>query len=266
MGTYKRSPIQQHTSAIVEGFVGEEGALENIHSVVKGKLRELFVSNFLSKLLVSQFGIGIGSAIINQRGEQSSEIDIIIYDKRILPPFIGEQVGAFPAESVLATIEVKGPICRDTIKEFSKKATELYEGIYDPASSIYQDLDSFKPLYGLVGFHDKGIYQWMVDKVKSKCREDILQWMADNARPLLGVCLLNKFSWVDVTHPKAPYGSLKLYDKNNEETKAFIAVLLDNIRTRSQVRYLSLVGEKHKDWLSIYTRDQTGIRRHFEKQ
>ena len=268
MGTYKRSPIQQHTSAIVKGLIEESEALKNLHSVVVGRLRELFVSNFLSKFLISQFGVGIGSVIINQRGEQSREIDIIIYDKRILPPFIGEQIGAYPAESVLATIEVKGEISKHRIKEFSKKATELYEGIYDPASSIYreiEDLDSYRPFYSLVGFKeekDKGIYQWMVDKIKNKCREDVLQWMVDNARPLSGICLFNKFSWLAAAAPK---GSLKLVDRNNEETKAFMAVLLDNVRTKSQARYLSAVGEKHKDWLSLYIRDQSGIRRFFER-
>lgn len=267
MGTYKRSPIQQHTSAIVKGLIEESEALKNLHSAVVGRLRELFVSNFLSKFLISQFGVGIGSVIINQKGEQSREIDIIIYDKRILPPFIGEQIGAYPAESVLATIEVKGEISKDEIKEFSKKATELYERIYDPASSIYreiEDLGSYRPFYSLVGFKeekDKGIYQWMVDKIKNKCREDVLQWMVDNARPLSGICLFNKFSWLAA----APKGSLKLVDRNNEETKAFIAVLLDNIRTKSQERYFSLASKRHRDWLGVYIRDQSGIRKFFER-
>lgn len=57
-------------------------------------------------------------------------------------------------------------------------------------------------------------------------------------------------------------GSLKMVDDNNEETKAFVAVLLDNIRTFSQRRYLSLV--RHVDWLSIYIRDQSAIRNIFE--
>jgi len=172
-------------------LIGESDGLKNLHRVLKGRLRELFVAKFLSKFLTSQFGIGVGSVIINQRGEQSREIDILIYDKRILPPFIEEQAGAYPAESVLAAIEVRSRMSRNTIKEFSKKARELYEITYDPASSIYGDLHSFRPFYSLVGFHDWGIYQWIVKTIKNESREAILQWMVDNARPLVSICLFN---------------------------------------------------------------------------
>ena len=73
-----RSPIQQHTSEIIKGFIGEVDALKNLsHHVLKGRLRELFTSRILSKFLTSQFGIGTG-VIINQSGEQSKEIDIVI--------------------------------------------------------------------------------------------------------------------------------------------------------------------------------------------
>ena len=61
-----------------------------------------------------------------------------------------------------------------------------------------------------------------------------------------------------------PEGSLKMVDQYNEETKAFVAVLLDNIRTYSQRRYFAL--QNHADWLSIYTRDQGGIREEFERR
>jgi len=84
--------------------------------------------------------------------------------------------------------------------------------------------------------------------------------MMSNAKPMFGVCLVDKFSWIGVVRPE---GSLKMVDENNEETKAFIAVLLDNVRTLSQIRYLSLL---HQDWLGIYTRDQSGIRRIFEQR
>jgi len=249
-----RSPIQQHTSAIIKGFIAEVDALKNLDQrTLKGRLRELFTSRILSKFLTSQFGMGTG-VIINQRGEQSKEIDIVIYDKRILPPFIEEQkIGVYPAESVLAVIEVRSWIFKETIREYSDSAKKLYDETYNPASSIYGDLPRMRPLYNLVGFYDKGIF-------KNESQKKILRWMMNNAKPLFGVCLVNKFSWLKVVRPE---GVLKLVNEVNEETKAFVMVLLDNIRTLSQQRYLSLV--KHKDWLGIYTRDQGGIRNYFEQ-
>lgn len=250
-----RSPIQQHTSEIIKGFIGEVDALKNLaHLALKGRLRELFTSRILSKFLTSQFGIGTG-VIINQSGEQSKEIDIVIYDNRILPPFIEEQkIGVYPAESVLAVIEVRSWISKEVIKEYSDSAKKLYGETYNPASSLYRDYPKLRPLYNLVGFYDQGIF-------KNESREEILHWIMDNAKPLFGVCLVNKFSWLNVVKDE---GSLKMVDENNEETKAFVAVLLDNIRTLSQRRYLSLV--MHVDWLSIYTRDQSGIKKIFERR
>lgn len=253
-----RSPIQQHTSAIIKGLIGETNALKNLDQrSLKGRLRELFTQRVLSKFLTRQFGVGTG-VIINQGGEQSKEIDIVVYDNRILPPFIEEQkIGVYPAESVLAAIEVRSWVNKAIIQEYSGAATKLFGDIYNPRLSLYKDLDRFRPLYSLVGFYDNGIF-------KNKKREEILQWMMNNAKPLFGVCLVNKFSWLNVMKEE---GSLKMADKFNEETKAFVAVLLDNIRTYSQRWYLWLMNAReHNDWLSIYTRDQGGVKKIFEQR
>lgn len=241
----KRSPIKQHTSAIIKGFIEEVYGTKNLnHRGLKGRLRELFTSKILKKFLTDQFDIGTG-VIINQRGEQSKQIDIVIYDKRILPPFIKEQKeGVYPAESVLGVIEVRSWVSKGTIKECSNSAKKLFNEIYNPDSSIYGDYSRMRPFYSLVGFYHKGIF-------KHESHEEILRWMVDNAKPLFGVCIVNKLSWL---HVKVPEGSLCMVNEYKEETKAFIAVLLDNIRTLSQRRYLSLVY--HVDWLGIYTRDQ----------
>ena len=250
-----RSPIQQHTSALIKGFIEEANALRELdQKSLKGRLRELFTSKILSKFLTSQFGMGTG-VIINQRGEQSKQVDIVIYDRRILPPFIEEQkIGVYPAECVLAVIEIRSWISEEIIREYSGSAAQLYQEIYNPDSSLYQDYSNMRPLYALLGFYDKGIF-------KNENSEEILQWMKNNAKPLFSVCLVNKLSWLNVVRPE---GSLKMVDEYNEETKAFVAVLLDNIRTFSQRRYLSLV--EHVDWLGIYTRDQSGIREIFEQR
>jgi len=250
-----RSLIKQHTSAIIKGFIEEFGAVKNLnHKQLKGRLRELFTSRILKKFLTSQFSIGTG-VIINQKGKQSREIDIIIYDNRILPPFIQEEkVGVYPTECVLAVIEVKSWIYKCTIKEYAKSAKELYNKIYNPTSSIYHDYERMRPLYSLVGFCHKGIFG-------DASQGDILKWMMENAKPLFGVCLVNKLSWLNVMVPE---GSLKTVDEKNEETKAFFAVLLDNIRTLSRNRYLA--RRKHDDWLSVYTRDQPGIEKLFKRK
>jgi hypothetical protein len=240
-------------------LIAEAEALRDLkQKTVKGQLRELFISRIISKFLTSQYGVGTG-VIINQKGMQSKQIDIIIYDRRILPPFIEKQkIGVYPAESVLAGIEVRSWVSKDDIRYYSREAKKLFSVTYNPESSHYRDLDKFIPFYALVGFFENGIF-------RDESYSTILHWMMDNATPLFGVCIVNKLSWLRVMRPE---GSLKMVDENNEETKAFVAVLLDNIRTHSQRRYLVEPNEdrpkededwrkKHRDWLSIYIRDQT---------
>ncbi len=250
-----RSPIQEHTTALVKNLINESKSLKKLdQTTVNGRLKELFISKLLSKFLTSQFGIGSG-VIINQIGKASKQIDIIIYDKRILPPFIVEQnIGVYPIESVLAAIEVRSHVDKSTIKMYAEKATKLTAEIYDSDWSLYRDYSKYLPFYCLVGFCDK-------EPFKGKNFDEIWSWMANNAKPLFGVCIINKLSWLKVCGVK---GALHLVDDNSEETKAFIAILLDNIRTSSQRRYLHLAY--HIDWLGIYTRDQTGIKNIFEQR
>lgn len=250
-----RSPIQEHTTALVRNLINESKALKNLdQTTVNGRLKELFVSKLLCKFLTSQFGIGSG-VIINQVGKISRQIDIIIYDKRILPPFIEEQnIGVYPIESVLAAIEVRSQVDKSTIKMYAKEVAELYAEIYDPDWSLYKDYSKYLPFYCLVGFCDEELF-------KGKNFGEVWSWMSNNAKPLFGVCVINQLSWL---HVCGVNGALHLVDGNNEETKAFMAILLDNIRTHSQRRYLHLTD--HIDWLGIYTRDQTGIKNIFEQR
>lgn len=244
-----------HTSALVKGLIEEWKALKPLdQTTVKGRLRELFVSRLLSKFLTSQFGVGYG-VIINQVGKTSKQIDIIIYDRRILPPFIEEQsIGAYPVESVLAAIEVRSRVDTSTIQMYAKSVAEMYRDIYDPDWSYYNDSSKFLPFYCLVGFSENGLFG-------DKNFDEIWSWMANNAKPLFGLCIIDKLSWLHVCSEK---GALHMVDVNNEETKAFMSILLDNIRTRSQQRYLHLT--EHIDWLGIYTRDQSGMKEIFEER
>jgi hypothetical protein len=249
-----RNPIQEHTSELVKGLINESKALRNLdQTTVKGRLKELFISKLLKKFLSSQFGIGSG-VIINQAGKMSKQIDIIIYDTRILPPFIEEQeIGVYPVESVLAAIEVRSRVDKSTMKMYAKRVSELFAEVYDPDWSYYGDYSKYLPFYCLVGFCEEELF-------KGKTFDENWSWMAYNVKPLFAVCVIDQLSWLHVCGEK---GALHIVNKYNEETKAFLAILLDNIRTRSQRRYLHRIG--HVDWLGIYTRDQDGIKEFFEE-
>lgn len=234
---------------MVEGLVGKVRASSRLrHNLTKGELREIFVSNLLSPFLTKQFDIGSG-IIINQKEEQSDQTDIIIYDTRILPPFIKEQhIGVYPAESVVGVIEVKTNLNKNALLGAEASAKRLHEEIYNPKSSIYQDYQNIHPpLCATIGFYDKGS-RFLMSNEKGKT------WLESNCRHILLVCLVGKFSWI---HLGGKGWSFSEKIENYEETKTFIAVFLDNLRTISELRLQYLGGGfTHKDWLSIYIRDQ----------
>lgn len=238
--------IQKYSTALVRSLIEKIESLSDLdHKLAKGELRELFVADILKQFLTSQFDIGSG-IVINQKGEQSRQTDIIIYDRRILPPFIKEQhLGVFPAESVLATIEIKSDLRKSDLLKAEDSAKIMLEVIYNPSSSLYKDYNIFRPICATFGFYGSGIKE-LNDKIKGKT------WLNKNIENLKYVGLINRYSWIKMNQTG---WTGHMVDKTNHETKRFIAVLLDNVRTHAEVR-LRLLSERHNDWLGIYIREQ----------
>ena len=124
----ERTSIQQYATGMIKALSEQAKAISPLkHNPTKGKLRELFVTQILKQFLTPQFGVGSG-VITNQRGDQSRETDIIIYDKRILPPFIREEnVGVFPIEVVIETIEIKSRLGKAELVEAESAALRIKE-------------------------------------------------------------------------------------------------------------------------------------------
>jgi hypothetical protein len=253
----KRTLIQKHSSAIIRGLFEKISALSDLnHKLTKGELRELFVTNILESFLTNQFDIGSG-IIINQSGIQSNQTDIIIYDNRILPPFIKEQhIGVYPAESVIATIEVKSNLTNLELLKAEEAARRLKHEIYDQKYSIYDDFELFKPLCAVIGFYGSGS-KHLSDENSGRL------WLKQNIISIFAICLTNKYSWLNIG--KKGWSKEDSDKITHEETKRFVAVLLDNIRT-SSLRRMKQLEKEHKDWLTIYIRDHEGYKRHFGRQ
>jgi hypothetical protein len=253
-----RTLIQKHSSAIVRSQFERIHALSDLnHKLTKGELRELFVSNILRSFLTDQFSIGSG-IIINQAGIQSNQTDIIIYDNRILPPFIKEQhIGVYPAECVIATIEIKSNLTRSELLKAEKAAFRLRNDVYSQRYSIYKDFSLFKPHCAILGFYGRGFKQLLSEDAGKT-------WLVQNIKQIFAICLTNQFSWLRVrAHSDNPWARCNSDKITHEETKRFIAVLLDNIRTTS-LRRMSILEKEHKDWLSVYIRDQKHIQEYFD--
>jgi len=242
-----RTRIQKHASAMIQALVQRVEALSRQdHKLTRGELRDLFVSDILKPFLTSQFGLGAGK-IINPKEEESHSVHIIIYDTRILPPFIERQkVGIYPAESVIATIDVHDWLRRKDLLEAEQSAKDMHERIYNPESGMDSSYSFLRPLCSVIGFYGTGIKE--LSETESGA-----QWLNSSIHHLFAICLVNRYTWL---HESADMSGWSFQNKNAKtgaETVAFVTAILDNVRTHAEARFARLTY-RHKDWLGMYVR------------
>jgi hypothetical protein len=97
-------------------------ASELMHSGLRGRAREIFAKDLLTPFLSPNIATCTG-IIVDSKGGSSLQIDIIVYDKTLIPSLMltGEE-GIVPIESVLATVEVKSILTREELKKSIKNA------------------------------------------------------------------------------------------------------------------------------------------------
>lgn len=117
------------------------------HLGLRGRARETFAMSMLTPFLDPSLGICTG-VIVDSLGNSSSQIDIIIYDKSLIPSvMLSVSEGIVPVESVLAAVEVKSKLTPGEISGAVRNARsvkalrpdfrEVYDGSADtPMSPI----------------------------------------------------------------------------------------------------------------------------------
>lgn len=95
------------------------------HMGERGSEREAVLRSFLSAYLPTRYGISSGE-IVDYQGGTSHQCDLIIYDHYNCPLLLaGRDVRIFPAESVLAVIEVKSVLSAKEIEDSIDKIRDL---------------------------------------------------------------------------------------------------------------------------------------------
>ena len=109
------------------------------HAGLKGQLRETLIRDLFRPLFPADVGIGTGQ-IVTIDNQLSPQIDVILYDRRILPGVLYEgTTGLFPIEAVTAVIEVKSTLTASELTTAIDSArmlsTATYQsGLRDPYS------------------------------------------------------------------------------------------------------------------------------------
>jgi hypothetical protein len=97
------------------------------HMGERGREREAVLESFLTKYLPTRYGISTGE-IVDSTGKTSHQCDLIIYDHFNCPLLLaGNNIRIFPAESVLAVIEVKSTLSKAELVDATQKIKHLKE-------------------------------------------------------------------------------------------------------------------------------------------
>jgi hypothetical protein len=118
----------------IRSVIGEARAASVFtHQGVKGAVLEILIGGLFKPFLPSDIGVGTGQIIDSYKSTMSNQIDIILYDKSILPPvLIDDRTGIFPIESVLYTIEVKTTLNATELSAAHEAATKILKFGYLP--------------------------------------------------------------------------------------------------------------------------------------
>ncbi|PSU69785.1 hypothetical protein C9J22_12970 [Photobacterium phosphoreum] len=130
----KNNLYQELLRAKIKGAIEEAKAASAIsHNGLKGTVLEILISKLFKPLLPSDISIGTGQILDQYTNKLSNQIDIILYDKSILPPILFDGItGIFPIESVLYVIEVKTTLSKKEITNAHKSAKALRNFNYLP--------------------------------------------------------------------------------------------------------------------------------------
>jgi len=243
--------LRDHATALVAGMLAEAKSLATLeHDVTAGTYRELLIGGLLEHFLPSYLSISTG-VIANSKGDpykQSNQSDIIIYDNRILLPFLRRGIlGLVPIESVIGVIEVKKKL---SIEELRKSVTAAKRTLNVICT---ETKDRLKPLMGIFAFEGSG------PRDLPKTHPSTHKWCEKHLCPIKFAVVAEAFACIRTLEPQgnreAPIWRLDKADgKTHDEVKRFIAVFLDNCRSLASVRFL-LFARRHNNWLSSYIRD-----------
>jgi hypothetical protein len=210
------------------------------HKEVKGNIREVLLRDLFRPLLPSDVAVGTGQ-IATSRGDLSPQQDVVIYDRRILPPVLFESViGVFPIESVLATVEVKTKLTAPELASTYEAAAAIHTY---PYLSGQDDIGTGQPLVHPVGRIIASVFALDSD-LSSGGKTELQRYQEihpSGDSPLRAICVCGRGYWYlagDDWRCVKP-------DVEHSETVAFIIGLFDALggvgRTRRQPRLAGYV-------------------------
>jgi hypothetical protein len=205
------------------------------HRSEKGMLRELVLRKLFLYVLPPHFGVGTG-LVVDAWGRQSRQTDLVVFDKRLLPPFLLEESrGIFPIDSVLCTIEVKSRLCRTDIDQAIESASLLHprnpRGLRIATKNVpKEELTSNKPeeeKTDLTRYPFCGLFAY--DSAWQISNESLPSAYANNTSNLFAICVAKK-QFIAFS------GRGSLQESRAEAVATFMVNMLNDIEVTAESR------------------------------
>lgn len=161
---------------------------------LKGALREILIADLFRPLLPTDIGVATGLVISSFHNKQSAQQDIVLFDRRILPPLLFERgLAIIPVEAALVTVEVKSCLSATELKKAIENARllrdlDLLGGIRDDGGK-FADVQTSGPQPLLFAL-ESDLSSAGKTEVQ-RCAE----LNGDGPALLRGICIAGKGSW-----------------------------------------------------------------------
>ncbi|MCR9494915.1 hypothetical protein NB493_05815 [Vibrio alginolyticus] len=220
---------QDFFRAKVIGAITEAKAASKLtHQGVKGTILEILISKLFRPLLPADIGVGTGQVVEQATGKVSNQIDIILYDKSVLPPVLfDESTGIFPVEAVLYAIEVKTKLTMKDLRIANASAAYLasftfLHGFFDQQGNGV-DHPVIQPISVLFGLDST-----LTGNRQSEPQRYQTVYVAGNQPPIKAICIAGKgYAWVENHQFWREYPASNDYD----EILAFIGGVTNTYKT-----------------------------------
>lgn len=208
------------------------------HQGVKGSVLEILIGELFEPLLPADIGVGTGQIIDCYKSPMSSQVDIILFDKSILPPvLIDGRLGLFPVESVLYTIEVKTTLNATELRAAHQSAEKIYKFGYLPGLKDELGKEKNHPIEKI-----RSVVFALGSDLTGKGMSEAERYRkiyANDSAHLRAICVAGKGYWYD----NGDHWVSAAFTDEFDEILSFIGGVTNTYKKVSRSRHSPLLGK-----------------------
>ncbi|UWR50118.1 DUF6602 domain-containing protein [Phaeobacter inhibens] len=145
-------PMQEYQKNLNERVLADIKFAQSLirHNGERGRVLELTFQKLLERHLPEAYGVTTGFAI-DQKGDLSKQLDIIVYSKSHCPFFFNEGISVLPVEAVILAVEVKSKLDTREFQDVRRKARSVID--LDRSAVIAKPGEPSSPMNANDGLH-----------------------------------------------------------------------------------------------------------------